>query len=91
MIFSYDPDKPLIFTALAFWIFLLVVLAGYSLIYKKLLIRNLYLFIVSLFFYYKTGGLFLFILIFVTIIDYTCGLLINRSERKFGKEVICHF
>jgi D-alanyl-lipoteichoic acid acyltransferase DltB (MBOAT superfamily) len=87
MIFSYDPDKPLIFTAAAFWIFLLVVLAGYSLIYKKLLIRNLYLFIVSLFFYYKTGGLFLFILIFVTIIDYTCGLLINRSERKFGRKL----
>jgi D-alanyl-lipoteichoic acid acyltransferase DltB (MBOAT superfamily)/lysophospholipase L1-like esterase len=87
MIFSYDPDKPLIFTAAAFWIFLLVVLAGYSLIYRKLLIRNSYLFIVSLFFYYKTGGLFLFILIFVTIIDYTCGLLINRSERKFGRKL----
>jgi D-alanyl-lipoteichoic acid acyltransferase DltB (MBOAT superfamily) len=87
MIFSYDPDKPLIFTAAAFWIFLFVVLAGYSLIYKKLLIRNSYLFIVSLFFYYKTGGLFLFILIFVTIIDYTCGLLINRSERKFGRKL----
>ncbi|MCX6261059.1 MAG: MBOAT family protein [Bacteroidia bacterium] len=87
IIFSYDPDKPLIFTAVAFWIFLLVVLAGYSLIYRKLLIRNSYLFIVSLFFYYKTGGLFLFILIFVTIIDYTCGLLINRSERKFGRKL----
>ena len=87
IIFSYDPDKPLIFTAAAFWIFLLVVLAGYSLIYRKLLIRNSYLFIVSLFFYYKTGGLFLFILIFVTIIDYTCGLLINRSERKFGRKL----
>ena len=87
IIFSYDPDKPLIFTAVAFWIFLLVVLAGYSLIYRKLMIRNSYLFIVSLFFYYKTGGLFLFILIFVTIIDYTCGLLINRSERKFGRKL----
>jgi alginate O-acetyltransferase complex protein AlgI len=87
MIFSYDPDKPLIFTGPAFWIFLLLVLAGYSLIYKKLLIRNLYLFIISLFFYYKTGGLFLFILIFVTIIDYTCGLLIHRSKREFGRKL----
>ena len=86
VIFSYNPDKPLIFTAPAFWIFLLVVLAGYSLIYKKILIRNLYLFIISLFFYYKTGGLFLFILIFVTIIDYTCGLLINSSKRGFTRK-----
>ena len=85
MIFRYDPDKPLIFTAPAFWIFLLLVLAGYSLIYRKLLLRNLYLFIVSLFFYYKTGGLFLFTLIFVTIIDYTCGLLIDRSKKRFAR------
>ena len=86
LIFSYDPDKPFIFTAPAFWIFLLLVLAGYSLIYRKLQIRNLYLFIVSLFFYYKTGGLFLFILIFVTVIDYTCGLLINRSKGAFARK-----
>ena len=87
VIFSYNPDKPLIFTVPAFWIFLLVVLAGYSLIYKKIMIRNLYLFIISLLFYYKTGGLFLFILIFVTIIDYTCGLLINSSRRGFTRKL----
>jgi D-alanyl-lipoteichoic acid acyltransferase DltB (MBOAT superfamily) len=85
MIFRYNPDKPLIFTAPAFWIFLLLVLAGYGLIYRKLLLRNLYLFIVSLFFYYKTGGLFLFTLIFVTIIDYACGLLIDRSNKRFAR------
>ena len=86
MIFNYDPDKPLIFTAPVFWIFLLLVLAGYSIIYRKLMLRNLYLFIVSLFFYYKTGGLFLLILIIVTIIDYTCGLLIDRSKRGFARK-----
>ncbi len=81
-IFRYDQSKPFIFTVPAFWIFFLIVLAGYSLVYKRLMLRNLYLFLVSLFFYYKTGGLFLFILIFVTVVDYTCGLLIYRSERK---------
>ena len=81
-VFRYDPDKPMIFTTPAFWLFFLIVLAGYSLIYKKLFIRNFYLFLVSLFFYYKSGGLFLFLLIFVTVIDYTCGLLIHNSEKK---------
>ncbi len=85
-LFSYDPKKPLIFSTPAFWIFFLLVLAGYSLIYKKLLIRNVYLLFVSLFFYYKIGGLFLFILIFVTVIDYTCGLLINRSNRVVARK-----
>jgi alginate O-acetyltransferase complex protein AlgI len=84
---KYDPDRPLIFTSAVFWLFFLLVLAGYSLVYKKLMIRNVYLFLISLFFYYKAGGLFLFILIFVTAVDYTIGLLLDRSRslgaRKF--------
>ncbi len=49
--------------------------------------RNFYLLLVSLFFYYKSGGLFLFLLIFVTVIDFTCGLLIYHSERKSFKRL----
>jgi len=84
-IFSYDPAESLIFTSPAFWIFFLFVLAGFSLFYRKLFVRNFFLLLVSLFFYYKTGGLFLFLLVFVTIIDYTSGLLIYRSSSKAGK------
>jgi D-alanyl-lipoteichoic acid acyltransferase DltB (MBOAT superfamily) len=81
-LFRYDPERPMIFSAPYFWIFLLVILAFYSLIYKKLFIRNFYLFLISLFFYYKSGGLFLFLLIFVILVDFTAGLIIGRSERK---------
>lgn len=86
-LFKYNPDEPLIFSTPAFWLFFLLVLAGYSLIYKKLFIRNAYLFLVSLFFYYKSGGLFLFLLIFVTLIDFTCGLLIHHSRTKFMRRL----
>jgi alginate O-acetyltransferase complex protein AlgI len=82
---GFNPDKAFIFTSPAFWIFFLFVLAGYSLVYKKLPVRNVYLFLVSLFFYYKAGGLFLFILIFVTVIDYTSGFLIYKSKRLSAK------
>jgi alginate O-acetyltransferase complex protein AlgI len=82
---SYSPDQPFVFTSPAFWIFFLIVLLGYSIVYKKLVIRNIYLFLISLFFYYKAGGLFLFILIFVTIIDYTCGLLIYNSRKQSAR------
>ncbi len=86
-IFRYDEDRPFIFTAPAFWLFFLLVLAGYSLLYKKLFLRHFYLLLVSLFFYYKSGGLFLFLLVLVTIIDYTCGILIFRSGKKFNKKL----
>ena len=87
-IFRYDPQRPLIFSTAAFWIFFLFVLAGYTLIYRKPVMRNGYLFLVSLFFYYKSGGLFLFLLILVTTIDFTCGLLIYNSGRQIVKRII---
>lgn len=86
-IFSYDPAKTFIFTSPAFWIFFLVVLAGLTIFYRKMFARNFYLLLVSLFFYFKTGGLFLFLLVFVTLIDYTCGLMIHKSATKAGKRI----
>jgi alginate O-acetyltransferase complex protein AlgI len=87
-IFRYDPAKPMIFTTAAFWLFLLLILAGYSLVYRKQTLRNSYLFLVSMFFYYKAGGLFLLILIFVTVVDYTCGILLARSKSVAGKKLV---
>jgi D-alanyl-lipoteichoic acid acyltransferase DltB (MBOAT superfamily) len=86
-IFSYKPGNPFIFTTPAFWIFFLLVLAGYSLFYKKLVIRNVYLFLISLYFYFRTGGLFLFLLIFVTVVDYSCGLLINGAGKRLPRKL----
>jgi D-alanyl-lipoteichoic acid acyltransferase DltB (MBOAT superfamily)/lysophospholipase L1-like esterase len=85
-VLKYDPLKTFVFTAPAFWIFLLFVLAGYSLIYKKLFLRNFYLFIVSMFFYYKSGGLFLFLLVFVIVVDYLCGILLGSSDKKTSRK-----
>jgi alginate O-acetyltransferase complex protein AlgI len=87
-VLKYDPDKPLIFSTASFWIFFLLVLAGYSLVYKQTVVRNGYLFLVSLFFYYKSGGLFLFLLLIVTTIDFSCGLLIYNSESKLFRRLI---
>lgn len=86
-IFSYDENKPFIFTTAAFWLFFLLVLAGYSLIYRKLFLRHFYLLLVSIFFYYKSGGLFLFLLVLVTVVDFACGLLIYRSGKKYTKRI----
>jgi D-alanyl-lipoteichoic acid acyltransferase DltB (MBOAT superfamily)/lysophospholipase L1-like esterase len=85
-IFTYHPDRPFIFTNPSFWLFFLVVMAGYSLTSNKVHVRNLYLLLISLFFYFKSGGLFLSLLVLVTVVDFTCGLLIYKARRKmFGK------
>ncbi len=86
-IFLFDEQHPLIFTRLNFWIFFAVVLAGYSYLYKKNTLRNAYLFLVSLFFYYKTGGLFFSILIFSTVTDFYIGKAIHATDDRLHKKL----
>ncbi len=86
-IFLFNETNPLIFTRLNFWIFFLVVLAGYTYLYKNNPLRNAYLFLVSLFFYYKTGGLFFFILLFTTISNFYLAFAMHDSKTTFHKKL----
>ncbi|MCK5685427.1 MBOAT family protein, partial [bacterium] len=83
----YNPRTPLLFTAIYFWIFFGIVLAGYSIIYKKNSLRNAYLFIVSLFFYYKTSGFFVSILLVSTLVDYVIGRCIYATKVIIRKKL----
>ncbi|MBU2951695.1 MBOAT family protein [Tamlana agarivorans] len=81
-IFTFSEDFPLIFTQVNFWIFFAVAYTLFGLFYKKIKQRNAYLFLISLFFYYKTSGLFIGILIFSTIVDFFIGRNIYKSENN---------
>ncbi len=86
-IFTYQEGEPMIFTRFFFWGFFAVVLFFYSMIYKRQGLRNAYLFFVSLFFYYKTSGLFISILLFSTLSDFIIGQLIYNSRKKTVKQI----
>jgi len=87
-IFSYSSEEPLIFTRLYFWVFFVVVLGGFSALYNKRKPRNAYLFLVSLFFYYKSSGVYFLILIFSTIVDYFIGGQIYRSKGRLKRKLL---
>ena len=86
-ILLYSQDKPMLFTRLHFWVFFTILLAIYSILYRRKALRNAYLFIMSLIFYYQSGGYFFTLLIFSTIADYTLGHLIYRSESNGRKKL----
>ena len=67
------------FTHLFFWGFFILVLCIYSLVYKQNKLRTLFLLAVSLFFYFKTSGLFILLLLFTIISDYNLGKQIHNS------------
>ncbi|MDP5093530.1 MAG: MBOAT family protein, partial [Polaribacter sp.] len=81
-IFSLSESYPLIFTQVNFWIFFAIVYFIFALVYEKISLRNSYLFFISLFFYYKTSGLFVGILLFSTLVDFIIGKKIYKTEHQ---------
>ena len=96
-IFAFNEESPLLFTQFYFWAFFALVFAVFALIMeavpdrlgnKKLHLRNVYLMFVSWFFYYKTSGLFLLILAFVTLSDWIIAQQIKKSQISNPKSQI---
>ena len=85
-IFGFNSESPLLFTQFYFWAFFALVYAVFAIIMEvgnkymgrqeakerspRLHLRNVFLMAVSWFFYYKTSGIFLLILLFVTASDW---------------------
>lgn len=84
---TYHEGDQLMFTQLSFWVFFGVLLLGYTWVYNRSSLRSVYLLAFSLFFYFKSSGLFFILLLFSTLVDYTIGLRIARTpnlmKRKF--------
>ncbi len=92
-IFAFNSDSPLLFTQFYFWAFFALVYALFALIMngtktadsaRRMHMRNVYLMFVSWFFYYKTSGLFLIILAFITLSDWLIAQRIaqNTSPKR---------
>ena len=94
-IFAFDADSPLLFTQFYFWAFFALVFALFALLIslpfkgsglglsnRRLHLRNVYLLFVSWFFYYKTSGLFLLILAFITLSDWIIAGRIHKHLNR---------
>ena len=99
-LFAFDSSHPLLFTQFTFWAFFLIIYALFCFVVEvgcsrrkqgmskgRRLWRNGYLFIVSLFFYYKTSGLFVLLLILATLLGYVLGIRFDAipTETKFAR------
>jgi len=77
---SFDDKFPLLFTQFYFWAFFALVFAGLTLLKNKILLRNTFLLFASLFFYFKTSGLFVILLLFTTLNCFWVGKKIDVTE-----------
>lgn len=86
-LFAFDPSSPLVFTQLYFWVFFGVVYAIFALVGSKRHMRNVFLFFASLFFYYKTSGLSILILLFVICSDFFIARrMVKKAPGTWGRK-----
>lgn len=86
-LFSFNEAQPLIFTQLDFWVFFLIVMSIFSFIHKYKLTRSIFLFVVSLFFYFKTSGLLVLLLGSSIIVNYFIGRGLGNTTSATKKKV----
>lgn len=84
-VLRYHPDQTFIFTTPAFWIFFLVVMAGFALLHRKRAMCHTWLLVVSLYFYYRAGGLFIILLLLTTVLTWLTALMTGKAGSKGGK------
>ena len=96
-IIGFNAESPLLFTQFYFWAFFALVYALFALIMeavpdrlgnKKLHLRNVYLMFVSWFFYYKTSGLFLLVLAFITLSEWLIAAQVHKHKTANPQSVI---
>lgn len=78
----YDKTSPVIFTSGFFLIGFTVFMLFYAFFYNKKILRNIYIITFSLYFYYKTSGEYLTVLIASIVLNYIFGLLLSNVDQK---------
>lgn len=86
--FTFNPKEPLLFNSALFLGMFIVFYLIYIGLRKTFHARLLYVVLFSLFFYYKSSGLYLFILIGSSLMDYTFANTIHHSTNEVKKRML---
>ena len=83
---TYNSNSPLIFNSGLFLFLFVAFAAGYAMMKRTTSLRILYVIAFSIYFYYKSSGIYFLLLIFVSISDYLIAHAIAGSDDKSLKK-----
>lgn len=83
---KYDPETPLLFTSKGFLLLFVAFLLVYNLLKKNFNVRLIYVTAFSVYFYYLTSGLYFWLLILMSVTDFSLGYFINKEEFDKSKK-----
>lgn len=89
--FVYNPKEPLLFNTGLFLGLFLVFYSVYILTRKTFHLRLIYVICFSLFFYYKSSGIYFLLLLASSIVDYNLGNILHRESRVVAKKLYLAF
>lgn len=84
--FSYNPKQPLLFNSALFLGLFLIFYVIYILSRKTHYFRITYVVLFSLFFYYKSSGVYFWLLIFSSVVDYALSRLIYEEAKQWYRK-----
>jgi D-alanyl-lipoteichoic acid acyltransferase DltB (MBOAT superfamily) len=87
-LFQYNHSSPMFFNKAEFWLFFGLVVIVYQFLYDRTFWRNNFILAFSLFFYYKSSGLYMIILLFSIVLDYFVALYLFKSEVQWKRKMV---
>jgi D-alanyl-lipoteichoic acid acyltransferase DltB (MBOAT superfamily) len=81
-LFAYDPKAPMLFSSGLFWLLFIIFLPIYSLLKGSKWKMVFFVVCFSLYFYYKSSGLFFLMLIGTSMIDWTLSHVIDHLKHR---------
>lgn len=88
MIFVYDKTHPLLFNSVLFLGLFLSFYALYIALRNTSRLRIVYVILFSLFFYYKSSGIYFLLLIFSSIVDYYFGQILHKEKIQWKRQIV---
>ncbi|HPB02007.1 MAG: MBOAT family protein [Bacteroidales bacterium] len=85
-ILFYKPAAPILFNSGTFWLLFILVLSVYAAIYRNNTARTLFLLGFSIFFYYKSSGVYVMLLIGTLVFVYMLTKLMFRQKNPVLKK-----
>lgn len=86
-IFKFNAAEPLLFNSSFFLFLIATVLLIYAYVRKYDKLKIIFLILFSYYFYYKSSGIYLFLLLFISVSDFSIGYLISKATTKKRKMI----
>ncbi|MCF8445250.1 MAG: hypothetical protein K9G29_09605, partial [Crocinitomicaceae bacterium] len=81
-VFLYNPKEPLIFSSGLFLFLFTAFLLVFAIIHKNQRAKILFITCFSLYFYYKSSGVYFLLLVLTTLVDFVLAKAIYKTENE---------